>query len=102
KAVRLNPGNPTAHNNLAITCKKLGRTAEAIAHYRDAIRLKPDFLEALNNLAWTLAANPDPQFRNGAEAIQLATRACELTRYEHPLPLATLAAAYAEAGQFTE
>jgi tetratricopeptide (TPR) repeat protein len=102
ETVRLQPDHAGAHNNLAISCKKLGRIAEAIAHYREALRLEPNSLPALNNLAWTLAAHPDARFRNGAEAVGLATRACELTKYQNPTPLATLAAAYAETGQFRE
>ncbi len=102
EAVRLKPDHAGAHNNLAISCKKLGRIAEAIAHYREALRLEPNSLPALNNLAWTLAAHPDARFRNGAGAVRLATRACELTKYQNPTPLATLAAAYAETGRFQE
>jgi Flp pilus assembly protein TadD len=101
-AVRLKPDHAGAHNNLAISCKKLGRISEAIAHYREALRLEPNSPPALNNLAWTLAAQPDARFRNGAEAVGLATRACELTQYRNPTPLATLAAAYAETGRFPE
>jgi Flp pilus assembly protein TadD len=100
EALRLNPDHVTAHNNVAISYKKLGRIGEAIAHYREAIRLQPDSVEAINNLAWLLAAHPDAQFRNGAEAVPLATRACELTKYQNPVALTTLAAAYAETGQF--
>jgi Flp pilus assembly protein TadD len=102
EAVRLNPNHAGAHNNLAISCKKLGRMDEAIAQYREALRLEPDSLQGLNNLAWTLAACPKAQFRNGAEAVRLATQACELTKYQNPIPLATLAAAYAETGRFQE
>ena len=102
EAVRLKPGHAGAYNNLAISCRKLGRIGEAIAHYREAIRLQPDSSEALNNLAWLLAAHPDARFRNGTEAVALATRACELTKYQNPAPLATLAAAYAETGRFPE
>jgi Flp pilus assembly protein TadD len=100
EALRAQPDNTGTLNNLAISCKKLGRVSEAIGHYREAIRLQPDSVEALNNLAWMLAAYPDAQFRNGAEAVQLATRACELTKYQNPVTLTTLAAAYAETGQF--
>jgi tetratricopeptide (TPR) repeat protein len=64
--------------------------------------LAPDLPEALNNLAWILAANPDPQVRNGPEAVVLAERACELSKYERPIMVGTLAAAYAEAGRFAE
>ena len=102
EVVRLDPGHAEAHNNLALALRRLGRTAEAIPHFRQAIRLKPDFVAAFNNLAWTLATQPDAQLRNGLEAVQMATRACELTRYEQPVLLATLAAAYAETGQFAE
>jgi tetratricopeptide (TPR) repeat protein len=101
-ALQAEPGNAAAHNNLAISLRKLGRVSEAISHYREAIRLQPDFLAALNNLAWILAAHPTAQFRNGTEAVQLATQACELTKYQNPTTLATLAAAYAETGQFQE
>jgi hypothetical protein len=68
----------------------------------EALKLQPDFPEALNNLAWLLAANPDPQVRNGREAVDLAERACRLTDYKQPPMIGTLAAAYAEAGRFTE
>lgn len=102
KAVQISPEHASAHNNLALAYKKLGRTADAIAEYREAIRLNPEQIEAINNLAWTLATDPNPQFRDGAQAEQLATRACELTRYQHPLALATIAAAYAESGHFNE
>jgi len=36
------------------------------------------------------------------EAVRLAERACELTHYDEPLFIGTLAAAYAEAGRFSE
>jgi tetratricopeptide (TPR) repeat protein len=102
ETVRLKPSHSGALNNLALTRKKLGRPEAAIAHYREALVVQPDSTESLNNLAWTLAAHPDARFRNGAEAVALATRACEATRYQNPIPLATLAAAYAETGQFRE
>ena len=56
----------------------------------------------MNNLAWILATHEDAQIRDGAEALRLARRACELTRHELPGHLDTLAAAYGEAGQFDQ
>jgi hypothetical protein len=56
----------------------------------------------LNNLAWVLATSPDNQIRDGSLAVELARRACELTHYETPIPMSTLAAAYAEAGHFED
>jgi hypothetical protein len=56
--------------------------------------------ESLNNQAWQLATSPDPNVRNGVEAVWLAQRACELTKYEKALFVGTLAAAQAETGKF--
>lgn len=55
----------------------------------------------LNNLAWLLATAPDGKFRDGPEAVRLGEQACKLTDYRQPVLLGTLAAAYAEAGDFT-
>ena len=54
----------------------------------------------LDELAWLLATYPDSNSRDGAEAVRLAERACALTDRRVPAFLATLAAAYAEAGDF--
>jgi hypothetical protein len=56
----------------------------------------------LNNLAWILATADKPELRNGKEAVWLATRAIELTDRRLPRFIATLAAAYAETGQFSK
>src|SRR5205814_4193515 len=67
--------------------------------YREAIRLDPKSALAHNNLAWMLATGSDG-VRNGKRAVQHATRACELTAWKNSVFLDTLAAAYAEAGDF--
>jgi Tfp pilus assembly protein PilF len=102
EVLRLDPNHTDAHNNLALTCQKLGQTAEAIAQFRLAIELRPGFAAAVNNLAWILATSPEPQFRDGNEAVRLATEACELTQFAQPNTLGTLAVAYAETGKFRE
>jgi len=78
----------------------LGRQAEAVADYREALKLQPKDEGILNNLAWVLATSPDEKIRDGRRAIQLATEACEITEYKLPHMLSTLAAAYAETGDF--
>ena len=40
--------------------------------------------------------------RDGREGVQLAQKACELTHYQQANPVLTLAAAYAETGQFAD
>jgi hypothetical protein len=72
----------------------------AIDQYRRALAQKPELVEALANLAWILATDPDADLRNGSEAVELATRACKETSYRQVTLIETLAAAYAEAGQF--
>ena len=102
KAIQINSNRPETFFHLGMTLGQLGRTREAVAQYREALRLNPNLAGALNNLAWVLAASPDDELRNGAEAVRLAERACELTHYGEPLFIGTLAAAYAEAGRFPE
>ncbi|PWU14023.1 MAG: hypothetical protein C5B50_18005 [Verrucomicrobia bacterium] len=57
---------------------------------------------ANNNHAWALATSPEPARRDGGLAVRFAEDACRQTRFENPLMVGTLAAAYAEAGRFEE
>jgi len=102
QAIQVNPNRPETFFHLGMTLGQSGRPREAAAQYREALRLNPNLAGALNNLAWVLAASPDDGLRNGAEAVRLAERACELTHYGEPFFIGTLAAAYAEAGRFPE
>jgi Flp pilus assembly protein TadD len=79
-----------------------GKFECAVQAYRSALALQPDSPEVLNNLAWILATCPQADLRDGAEAVRLAGRACELTRFERALMVGTLAAAYAQAGRFDD
>jgi tetratricopeptide (TPR) repeat protein len=79
-----------------------GDFRKAIANYRRAIAIDPEFDRALNNLAWIQATNPDAELRSGQEAVEHATKACELTSFQDAGYLDTLAAAMAEAGRFDE
>ena len=92
----------SAHYQEATSFTVQHQTAQAIAQYREILRLTPDSPEALNRLAWILASSAPAEFRDGTEAVRLAQRACELTEYKTPLYLGTLGAAYAEAGRFDE
>jgi tetratricopeptide (TPR) repeat protein len=102
EAVRFRPDLAEAHYNLATALLQEGQARQAAAEYRESLRLEPDSPAALNDLAWILAANASDSLRNGAEAVTLAERACQLTQFREPLLLGTLAAAYAEAGRFDD
>ena len=56
----------------------------------------------MNNLAWLVATHNNTDFYDPKRAIDLAERACELTKYQEPSLLDTLAAAYAAAGNFAQ
>ena len=75
---------------------------EAISQFQKALAIKPGYVAAQNNLAWVLATSPQASLRNGIKAVGLAERANQLAGGKNPVILATLAAAYAEAGRFPE
>jgi tetratricopeptide (TPR) repeat protein len=79
-----------------------GKYAEALDTLGDAIKLDPTYADAYNNAAWYLATCPDDKLRDGAQAVAYARKACELSGWQTPHHLGTLAAACAEAGQFDE
>jgi protein O-mannosyl-transferase len=70
--------------------------------YNEGLGVYPLSFELLNNLAWLRATCPGSASRKGAEAVLLAETACQLTSYERPVLIGTLAAAYAEAGRFAD
>jgi len=47
--------NYLPHNNLGVALANRGRIDEAVEHYRESLRIKPDFADAHNNLGITLA-----------------------------------------------
>src|SRR5205814_3741236 len=101
-ALKLRPDHAETHYNRATALSCKGYTGAAIAEYETALRLKPDQIEAENNLAWLLATSPEPSLRNGPRALDLARDAARLSDYKEPHILDTLAAAFAETGQFAE
>ena len=88
------------NTNLVNLLAVRGRFAEAVAHCRKVLETRPENLSVQNKLAWMLATCPDASVRNGAEAVEMARRLVQGRGGREPNSLATLAAAYAEAGQF--
>jgi tetratricopeptide (TPR) repeat protein len=102
KAVEITPNYAKGHYSLGDAYYQMGRIPEALAHWRLGIRIDPDHLQVLNIAAWVLATSPDTLVRNGAEAVAFAECAVSLPGGEKPEILDMLAAAYAEAGRFSD
>ncbi len=94
------PDCKDAHTRLGVLYAQAHKSEAAEYHFRRTLELEPVRMTALNGLAWLLATQNDNERRNGDEALLLAKRAAELTAHKDPAVLDTLAAAYAEVGQF--
>jgi Flp pilus assembly protein TadD len=99
-ALLLRPSDADCHTTLAIALEKKGNPAEAIQHYQEALELAPKSIPTLTNLAWLLATSQDASVRNGPKAVELSREADRLVGGTNTLVLRTLAAAYAENGEF--
>ena len=73
---------------------------KATADYNLVIHLKPDHAGAHRTLAWFQATCPDQRYRHGKKSVANASRAIALSGDTTWLCSGTLAAAYAEDGQF--
>jgi tetratricopeptide (TPR) repeat protein len=94
--------DPSTLYSLGLAQASRRRFKPAADSFREVLKSRPDWVPALNELAWLLATAPDAAARNGAEAVKLAERASEIAEGKDPRLLATLAAAHAEAGRFQE
>ncbi len=100
RVVELEPGSATAHSDLGTALMSQGELKDAVAELREAVHLDPGSRVVANNLAWVLATASDDSIRNAAESLALADAICRATDYAKPEFLDTLAAAFAEGGQF--
>jgi tetratricopeptide (TPR) repeat protein len=102
RAIEIAPGDALAYNNRGFARKANGDLDGAIADYTRAIEIAPRKASAYNSLAWLLATSSREAVRDGKKAVEYARKASELTNWQDPDVLDTLAAAYAEAGDFEE
>jgi tetratricopeptide (TPR) repeat protein len=105
-----------SYEKLGDAHSRLGQTARAMQAYQKGLHLRADLAQvdpndlqarrdlsiSYNRLAWLLATCGDDSVRDGKKAIELATKAGELVEWKDPDSFGTLAAAYAEAGQFQD
>jgi tetratricopeptide (TPR) repeat protein len=99
-ALLIRPDDGDCHTVLAIALDKKGETVEAIQEYKKALEISPQSVAALTNLAWLLATCSNGSLRDGSKAVEIARQADQLSAGTNVLVLRTLAAAYAESGEF--
>jgi len=99
-AVLIKPEWTEASGDLHSLVLALVNSSAAAKLLHQAALSVPDSTAALDELAWVFATNPSDELRDGNEAVLLAEHSCALTKRTDAMLLATLAAAYAETGNF--
>ena len=100
EVLQADPQNGAALRGRGDAYLNIGDHKKAVADYEVAVQLFPDDSGLLNNFAWVLATSPEDDLRNGKRAVEMGLKACELTEHKQSHILSTLAAAYAETGDF--
>ena len=95
------PFDVAMHNDFGVLLVQNGDVRAGIEQWEISLQLNSDDGNALNNLAWVLATYPAEAIRDGKRAVELAMKATTLPGGEVPIVLRTLAAAYAESGDFS-
>ena len=95
------PFDVPTHNDLGVLLVQNRDVRAGIEQWEISLQIDPDDGNALNNLAWVLATYPADTIRDGKRAVELAEKAAVLPGGEAPIVLRTLAAGYAEAGDFS-
>jgi tetratricopeptide (TPR) repeat protein len=101
-AIQLDSENGAIYHDRGYSYYCRQEWGKAIFDYERAIQLNTKNGLAYNDYAWLLATCPNPAFRNGQKAIELSLTASDITGWKSWVTIDTLAAAYAEAGDFTK
>ncbi len=94
------PSNPQMVFYRGLALQQMGQVQEALAAFESALKIKPNYTLAANNLAWILSAHPDGSVRNAGRAVQLAKQVSAQSKDRNPNYLSTVAVALANAGDF--
>lgn len=100
KSIQLDPDYPLAYLNRGKSWFKKREYDKALQDYDELVRLEPNRIFGYNGRAWLWATCSIAKLRDGKRAVESATKACELSRWESSFCIGTLAAAYAESGDF--
>jgi protein O-mannosyl-transferase len=102
KLLELQPDNIEVHNIVGTVLIQQGRMREGVEEWQKVLAIQPDNGNAMSNLAWVFATSPDDSLRDGAKAVHLAEEALRISGRRIPIIFRTLAAAYAERGEFSK
>jgi tetratricopeptide (TPR) repeat protein len=102
EAIGIDPNDPATYLYRAHLYLVEAEPESALLDLEEVMKRAPDFPGAANDYAWTLATNPKDAVRNGLKAVEYAKKACHETDYKHAPTVDTLAAAYAESGEWDE
>jgi tetratricopeptide (TPR) repeat protein len=102
EAIRLVPQCHYAYEVRGKAWARSQQYDQAISDWTEALRIDAKSPGAHGQLAWLFASCPEAKFRDGVAAVEQATKACESTGWKNPALFETLAAAYAESGNFAQ
>jgi tetratricopeptide (TPR) repeat protein len=102
KAMGLYPEDTTVCTRRGGAWQAKGEYVKAVADYTKAVALAPKDAGATNNLAVFYSICADAKYRDGKKAVELAKKADQLSGGKNYAVLSTLAAAYAESGDFVK
>jgi tetratricopeptide (TPR) repeat protein len=100
RVVQLDANDDAAYFGRGRAWSQKGNYARTIEDYKHALRLDPEDINYLDNLAWIQATCPDETCCDGKEALENAKQAHQLSGGKYRNCIDTLAAAYAECGDF--
>jgi tetratricopeptide (TPR) repeat protein len=100
EVIRLDPRSATTYYNRGTRWEAKAEYGRALSDYGEAIRVRPKYVAPWGARAWLEATCPDAKYRDGKKAVEDATKASQLSAGKELRILETLAAAYAEAGDF--
>jgi len=102
EALKLNPENSDAYEARGNAYKNQLQYAEALEDHMKAISLGKNTPLFLDEVAWTLATCPYKEYCDANQALMIAKEACEISKNKEPWYFDTVAAAYAENGDFEQ
>lgn len=100
EALKLKPDDAQVMSNRGRALRKIGEYDKALADYKEALRLDPKNISAITWLAWLQATCPDHKYRDDKQALSNASRVYQLSAGKDWSAIDTLAAAYADKGDF--